>query len=260
MSGRDNWLTLSLKDSSRFGLVVVRGRIDHDIPAPGILHEEIIATGADIAILRVPAGMTAPLHDLMKCGLMPMHADTLVYHERQLSLPVDGPSLPPTLTIEIATTADQDAIAGIARSGFGFYRSHYHANPLLAPALILEGYAEWAIGYISSGANDRETWVVRDQATVVAFATCSLIAQDQIAEVVLNAVDPAHAGRGVYGHLLRHMLRAYQQRGMRVLKISTQVWNYVVQRAWAREGLIITQAYDTYHINALQGQKIKELQ
>ncbi|MFI5071356.1 MAG: GNAT family N-acetyltransferase, partial [Terriglobales bacterium] len=208
-----------------------------------------------IAILRIPAGMTAPLRDFTGRGLTPLHADTLVYYERRLTSQVAISAPSPTLTIEKATIEDQASIAGVARRGFNSYRSHYHANPLLDPALILEGYAEWAINYITSGSSDRETWIVRDRDSVIAFATCTLFFDDQIVEVVLNAVDPAHAGRGVYGHLLRHILGTYQRRGLSAIRISTQVWNYTVQRAWTREGLAISHAYDTYHINALLGSK-----
>jgi ribosomal protein S18 acetylase RimI-like enzyme len=259
MSLDESWFIPSPKDSARFGFQIVRGRIDHAVPTPGALRSEIVTLGADIAVLRIPAGMTEPLCDLTEHGLMPLHADTLVYYERQLTSPIAISKLPPNLSIESATIEDQSSIADIARSGFGSYRSHYHANPLLDPALILEGYAEWAVDYISNGSSNRETWIVRDHGKVIAFATCSLIVSDKIAEVVLNAVDPIHARRGIYGHLLRHMLHTYQQHGLRAMRISTQVWNYTVQRAWAREGLAITHAYDTYHINALFGRKARRL-
>lgn len=260
MSMSEDCFVPSPKDSARFGLMIVRGRIEHNIPTAGALHNEIVTLGADIAILRIPAGMTAPLRDFTGRGLIPLHADTLVYYERRLTSQVAiSEQPPPTLTIEKATIEDQASIADVARHGFNSYRSHYHANPLLDPALILEGYAEWAIDYITSGSSDRETWIVRDHDTVIAFATCSLFFSDEIVEVVLNAVDPAHAGHGVYGHLLRHMLRTYQRHGFRAIRISTQVWNYTVQRAWTREGLAISHAYDTYHINALFGSKTRKL-
>lgn len=255
----ESWFIPSPKDSARFGLKIVRGRIDQDIPAPGVLHSEVVALGTDIAVLRVPAGMTAPLRDFADRGLIPIHADTLVYYERRLTPLAPISNLPSNLTVEKATIEDQSSIADVARRGFCSYRSHYNANPLLDPVLILEGYAEWAIDYISSEPSDRETWIVRDCGSIIAFATCSLIVGDEIVEVVLNAVDPAHAGNGVYGHLLRHILRTYQRRGLRAIRISTQVWNYVVQRAWTREGLAITHAYDTYHINSLFGSKTRNL-
>ncbi|SHM49247.1 GNAT family N-acetyltransferase [Rhodanobacter sp. OK091] len=259
MNSDGDWFIPSPKDSARFGLKIVRGRIDQDSPTPGILHSEIVALGTDIAVLRIPAGMTAPLRDFTNHGLIPIHADTLVYYERQLTSPVAISEPPTNLIVEKATIEDRSSIADVARRGFGSYRSHYHANPLLDPVLILEGYAEWAIDYISSEPSDRETWIVRNRGAVIAFATCSLIVGDEVVEVVLNAVDPAHAGHGVYGHLLRHMLRTYQRRGLRAIRISTQVWNYVVQRAWTREGLAITHAYDTYHINSLFGSKTRDL-
>jgi acyl dehydratase len=37
------------------------------------------------------------------------------------------------------------------------------------------------------------------------------------------------------------------------MKVSTQVWNLAVQKVWSREGFVLTQAFDTYHVNALLG-------
>lgn len=244
MSG---WLEVSQADSDRFGLIIVRGQLDADYPDHARLGHEIAHAMADIAIVRVPAGDTLLVHSVLELGMVPLHADTLVYYERALDRSLRDVPLPAGLSIELAGVDDKPAVAEIARKGFGAYRSHYHANLLLDPRQIADGYAQWATGCVSAEVAGHETWVARLREEIVGFVTCRL--DDDVAEILLNAVDPAHRGQGVYGSLLRHLLRHCAHRGLRKLEISTQVWNYTVQRAWSREGLLLTRAYDTYHIN-----------
>lgn len=247
----ESLLSLSEADSSRFKLRIIRGRIDEFAACGDALFSDIQSLHADIAIIRLPAGNTEALHALIDRGLAPIHADTLVYHTRDLSDPVTSRRDAYPWDVGLADPDDSAAIASIARGAFSSYRSHYHSNRLLDPALITEGYAQWAISFLTQGTLDRETWVVRQQNKIIAFATCQLT-QDN-AEIVLNAVDPAYTGQGVYSHMLGKMLSDYRTRHFRAARISTQVWNYTVQRAWARAGFVISHAYDTYHVNALLG-------
>lgn len=232
---------------------IARGRIEQTMPPSGALQAEIADIQADIVIIRLPAGLVAPIHELTGNGFLPIHADTLVYHARQLDQPIADTCLDSTLAAGLADQTDRTRIVEIARAAFGSYRSHYHANPLLDSDAITEGYAEWATTFLSTQAPDHETWVVRKDSEIIGFATCALSGMDKSAEIVLNAIDPMHAGRGVYGYLLSQILLSYRTRGFTIVRISTQVWNYAVQRAWARAGFVITHAYDTYHINALAG-------
>lgn len=248
----ESLLSLSAVDSSRFNLRIVRGRIDDVGTCEGdTLFRDIQSLQADIAIIRLPAGTIEPLRALIDQGLTPIHADTLVYHVRDLSDPVSSRCAAPSLKVELANFDDSEAIASIARHAFSSYRSHYHANRLLDPAKVTEGYAQWAISFLTQESRDRETWVVRKRDRIIAFATCQLNKDD--AEIVLNAVDPAHAGQGVYSYMVGKILSSYRARHFHAVRISTQIWNYTVQRAWARAGFVISCAYDTYHINALLG-------
>ena len=244
------WLALATEDSRRFNLRIFRGNIDSNPPPSGALEKEIRESKADIVIIRLPAGMISPIHELIGTGYMPIHADTLVYHTRQLNTPLEAKSEDSDLTTELAETADRERIVKIATDAFRSYRSHYHANPLLDSVAITAGYAEWAISFLGSQTLDRETWVVRKRNQIVGFATCALWNNNKSAEIVLNAIDPMYSGRGIYRHLLNQILISYQARGFMTVRISTQIWNYTVQRAWAHVGFFITHAYDTYHINA----------
>lgn len=249
-----SWLTPATAESRRFNLRIVRGRFDGILPPAGALKDDITALRPDLVILRLQAGVVAPVRELISDGFVPIHADTLVYHVRQLDQAVADNRKNPALAVELANLADRTRIAEIAKAAFCSYRSHYHANPRLDPGMIGEGYAEWAVLFIDTQAADHETWVVRMHDEVVGFATCALSRPGTSVEVVLNAVAPIYAGRGIYGHLLNRILLAYQTRGFASVRISTQVWNYIVQRAWAHAGFVISQAYDTYHINIPQWQ------
>jgi len=243
------WLTFAIEDSRRFNLRIFRCYIDGNTPPSGTLEKEITESRADIVIIRLPAGMISPIHELIDTGHIPIHADTLVYHARQLNAPIGAQSEDSCLTTELAGTADRDRIVKIATDAFCSYRSHYHANPLLDSAAITAGYAEWAISFLGSQNIDRETWVVRSRDEIVGFATCTISNNDKSADIILNAIDPMYSGRGIYRYLLNQILISYQTRGFLIVRISTQVWNYTVQRAWAHVGFFVTHAYDTYHIN-----------
>ena len=243
------WLAPAPEDSRRFNIQVVRGRIDAVMPKSGVLQAEIATLQADVAIIRLPAGRLEPILDLIASGYVPIHADTLVCHSRTLDASVADSSTGGRLSVEIASAGDRARIHKIAVHSFSLYRSHYHANPIFARDKICEGYAEWSVSFLNAPSPNRETWIAQMAGEAVGFAICALHMADNSVEVILNAVAPEHARRGVYGYLLNQLLANYQKRGFAAVHISTQVWNYIVQKAWARAGFAISHAYDTYHVN-----------
>jgi acyl dehydratase/GNAT superfamily N-acetyltransferase len=242
-------LAASLPDSQRFNLRVYRGRVEQlDDRA---LFQALVAERVDVAILRTPAGATPAWQRLGRYGLLPIHADTLVYYRMALQEREERPLRNADLAFAEATDADQDALAALVRTTFDGYVSHYHANPAFDRDRVLAGYMEWATGYIASGAPGRVTWVARRGGQIVAFACCSFDDANDEAEGVLYGVHPAHSGGGLYGDLIRFTQAQFRARGFRAMAVSTQVWNYAVQKVWAREGFALDKAYDTYHVNAM---------
>lgn len=242
----DRVLRYSDAESRRFGLRIMRGVVGAGAGNNTIL-EELKASAPDVVIFRCDAGDTSQISTLVSAGLIPLHADTLVYYSANLSPP-------PTLveaSRQIRTANDEDATAlsGIIRRSFVSYRNHYHANPLFSPEAILDGYVEWALDYAIQPTCDQQTWLYCLDNGVCSFATCRLDKVRQSVEIVLNATDPSWSGRGFYSKLLRHLLDHYGNLGFSRLMISTQIWNYAVQRVWTRAGLTMDRAYDTYHIN-----------
>lgn len=235
-------------ESRRFGLRIARGVVGDSVK-PDQIRSDIDALRPDIAIFRCAAGETGQIAALVAAGLAPLHADTLVYHRIALGEPSAGDSSNRDAAIDPARNEDEQALAAIVRRSFHGYRNHYHANPKLPADAILEGYVEWALDYAIRPVDGQQTWVYRADGEARGFATCRLEPDRSKVEIVLNATDPAWAGRGFYSTLLRFLIAHYRRAGFTALVISTQVWNYGVQRVWARAGLVIDHAWDTYHVN-----------
>jgi ribosomal protein S18 acetylase RimI-like enzyme len=235
-------LSPSPLDSKRFAIRVERASIGVDTPEDAVIRA-IHASSADLIIARFPAGACTIPNALMRQGETLIHADTLVYYDATLPAPAGRAAG----NVRRASVADLEAIRHIASTAFQGYRAHYAANPLLPAAQILDGYIEWAQSRADPADSSSDTWLVFDEDATAGFATCDVQGED--VEIVLNAIHPAFERRGHYGTLLRHLLHHYSEQGLAKLSISTQIWNYTVQRQWSRCGLLLVNAYDTFHID-----------
>lgn len=243
--GKPRILRDSVLDSARFGIRVVRGHVPTGT-ASDVVVDEVTHCDASLIILRTDAGDSDAIVRLQRQGWPVIHADTLVYYGIDLTALLHES---PPADVRLATDADRDAIHEIAESGFAGYRAHYAANPLLPKDEILAGYVEWAKSRLAPTSPGSCTWVVVAEGCVAGFATCDLSADMDRVEIVLNAVHPRFSRRGLYGCLLKGILLHYATRSYRRLVVSTQLWNYTVQRQWTRAGLSLERAYDTYHID-----------
>jgi hypothetical protein len=243
--GNSQVLSDSALDSARFGIKVMRGQVPTNTPSDDIV-QEITSCDAPLIILRTDAGDSDAIVQLQRQGWPVIHADTLVYYGINLTA-LPHKALPGD--VRLATGADRDAIHEIAENSFTGYRAHYAANPLLAQDEILAGYIEWAKSRLAPSNLGSCTWVVTVEGRTAGFATCDLSEDGSKVEIVLNAVHPQLSQRGLYGRLLQGILHHYAAQLYRHLAISTQLWNYTVQRQWARAGLSLERAYDTYHID-----------
>lgn len=241
MTGR-GILNYAELDSLRFGIRVERASISSNTDVSDVV-DAITISSADLIIARLPAGMSSIPVALLQKGESLIHADTLVYYSTPL--PAAAGQLSPNVRKAIA--ADLVAIQKIAAAAFRNYRAHYTANPMLPSEKVLDGYVEWAQSRADPSDPHSDTWVVFDADIPAGFATCDI--QHDYVEIVLNAVHPDFERRGHYGALLRHLLQHYSEMGVSDLKISTQIWNYTVQRQWTRAGLTLSSAHDTFHID-----------
>ncbi|MCD9098589.1 GNAT family N-acetyltransferase [Luteimonas fraxinea] len=249
-------LKYSPLESERFGLRIGRATFNNaavDLPA---FREELSTSSYDFIVVRVPAGLHDVVQDLRVQGLEPVHADTLVYYERDLGNDFSNVNHdePTQVRYGLAEPDDIDAVSAIAAASFSDYRSHYHAAPEFGHSDILAGYIEWAAGFLIRPTPESSTYVARaPSGEVVGFYGCITGEEDGVRsiEIVLNAILPGHQGAGVYRGGLSSIMRDASDRGVDRLLISTQVWNYRVQKAWAACGLRLFRAYDTYHVRPM---------
>lgn len=241
-------LHLSSADTARFGLRIARMVAYDDRDDSDQIALEIEDNSFDFLIFRVPAGCRKLIHGMVRRGLTPTHADTLVYYRMSLAEWVAPATHNDYARFHIASAEDSIGIQTVANHGFANYKSHYDASPRLDPQLVQQGYVEWSTAYLDGG-DTRFTCVAKRLNEVVGFLACTMDQEKQNCEVALNAVAPNHEGHGIYTQGLAAVMQTAKQRGMTSLVISTQVWNYRVQRVWARTGLELFQAYDTYHLD-----------
>ncbi|MBN1203335.1 MAG: GNAT family N-acetyltransferase [Myxococcaceae bacterium] len=236
-----------LQESQRFGLRIFRGSVEE--LDERLLLSELLRHEVDVAIVRLLRDGHGQLHRLQALGLPYIVADTLVYYSCDLTQHEPGGQKNEDVAFIECGPAHAEVVDRLVETSFADYKNHYSMNPLLDPRGLVAGYQEWARGFITGADPHRRAWVVRAGEEPIAFATCSF--EGDTSEVVLNGVHPAHAGRGIYGDLLRFIQRVSKQQGLTRMRISTQVSNFAVQKVWARNGFSLTDAYLTVHINAL---------
>lgn len=235
-------------ESARFGLNVHRGESVASRPFDSRqLLPYLVAKGVDVAILRGPAPFQPTA--LQRYGIPVLHADTLVHYTCDLARLAPRELRNTDVEFNPATPDDQAHLRALVASTFDSYRNHYHANPLFDPHRILEGYGEWAAAHVSSNDPRYPTWVARRGGTPIGFACCR--DDGTSGEGVLYGVHPDHAGAGLYSDLIRVTQQRFAEAGRARMHVSTQVWNYAVQKVWSREGFWLSRAVDTWHVNSL---------
>lgn len=240
-------LTPAPLESARFGLRTFRATPEEVDTSR--LFDALCAEHVDLAILRVRPGAAAAVRALSRRGLAPIHADTLVAYTCDLRGIDPPPAAPDGCTIETAQEHDRDAIGALVDTVFANYPGHYAANPLLAPADVVAGYREWALAHIKG--EHRCTWIARADGRVAAIACSSFDPATGHCQGVLHGVHPDFARGGIYTALIRHTQAHFRKLGCTHLGIQTQAWNLPVQRVWVREGFVLADVFETFHVNAL---------
>ena len=237
-------VTLSPSETERFGFPVYRALIETRPDATGLI--DMALPDDAIIIVRLSAGDAALRSMLLQSAASLRYADSLVYYARPMSLPAAQVALPDSITLRPATAADAGALADLARRSFDGYASHYAASPeLFAAGKVAEGYGEWATTLLS--ASDGQTWLAESaHGELAGFIACQPAGENRI-EIVLNAVDSRFRRQGIYSALLAK-LRQNAPPATREIIVSTQLWNYGVQRAWLADGYTLSHALETHHM------------
>lgn len=240
---------ISLTESQRFGMSV--GRLS--IPFSSVESDEEIAqfcaeSSHDLIVVRVTAGRAGMLSSLQ--GLAErrvLQADTLEYFAWDLSnLPSESGE---SSDFETHASNQFETIRSLVEVSFGGYRNHYSENPQLARRATVEGYLEWVERAMQEETARMFTATKVGQFAPLGFVVADVNVQHRIAEVLLNAVDPAHRRQGVYQTCLIGAARAMREiDGMTKLVISTQSANTSVKAAWNQLTLRHWFDINTFHV------------
>lgn len=241
----------SIIETTRFNLQIFREVYEQEIDKEFVknLANNLIQHKVDVLFLRVLATQQYNLHFIQDLPYKIIYADTLVYYQHILSKDVQTTLRNPDIIIKNATIKDRNIVPQLVSQIFANYTNHYASNPILPKLDILEGYKEWALGYIEAEELHKFAFIAMLDHKEVGFLTCNII--DSTCEIILNGVLPAYQNRGVYTDLIRFVKNFCINRGVTTIKISTQVQNYAVQKVWVRENFYLFNAYITLHINAL---------
>ena len=235
----------SEKESERFNMNILR--VSMDSLNLKELNTAILDNNIDITILRIPSENLDQISKLEVLGFQYFQADTLVYYYVNFENYVPNELKNKDLSFPIATPNDKKEIANLVDLIFPGYTNHYNSNPFIEKENILEGYKEWVLDFIEN--ENKRVFLVRKNGKNIGFATCSI--ENGEAEGVLYGVLPEAAGGGIYSDIIRFTQNYMKDLGLKVMKVSTQVQNYAVQKVWSREGFFMMKSFATLHINSL---------
>jgi len=104
---------------------------------------------------------------------------------------------------------------------------HESFRELVGPEIFQHAYPDWQkkqVEYLKSicgPTSAKEVLVVRDNSIIVGFIGFSIDAATQCGEIDLNAVHPAHTGKGIGKKMYEHVLNETRVSGVKLAKIST---------------------------------------
>lgn len=134
----------------------------------------------------------------------------------------------------------------LSKKSFTNYVGQYHiAEYTKSKAPII--YEEWVESYID---NMKDTlYVAFLEENPVGFLTVE--STDFSNEMVLSAVDESVRGRRIYERMIRKCVEDSKE-DKKVVTLSTQFNNYLVQRAWVNIGFKPYHSFYTFHLNNIE--------
>lgn len=134
----------------------------------------------------------------------------------------------------------------LSKKSFTNYVGQYHIaeyTKIKAPII----YEEWVESYID---NMKDTlYVAFLKENPVGFLTVE--STDFSNEMVLSAVDESVRGRKIYERMIRKCVEDSKE-DKKIVTLSTQFNNYLVQRAWINIGFKPYHSFYTFHVNNIR--------
>lgn len=233
---------LSPLDEERFGVRTAKAFAVTAARLPAVL-EFCRARAVRLLIARCRADDLEAAQAMERAGFLLM--DTLVYYVLDLGVAHPGRTGSDVLVRPLAA-GEAAAVEAIAAAAFRGYAGHYHADPRLDRERCDAVYTSWARRSCEQREVADAVLVAERAGRLIGFATLKA-ADAEVGEGVLFGVAPAAQGTGVYGALTDASIAWWRTRGARRMRVSTQLGNVAVQRAWVHRGFVLERAVYTFH-------------
>ena len=156
---------------------------------------------------------------------------------------VNRPNLPESMLFRRATANDVAVLQDIITDLYTHSRYYFDTN--FPRDRVQEFYRGW-IQKAVYGEFDDLAWVISNGNHAQGF--CSVAYEDELrAKIGLVGVNPAMAGQGLGGWLMRSVLFSLVDQGVEEISVVTQGRNYAAQRLYQRAGFLINQIEIYYH-------------
>jgi len=213
-------------------------------PSNARLSSVSAATAVDLLIVRCPTSAMSAVQALERGGAELM--DCLVHYARDFTKQPMLADVPARVPITAMCEEDAPGVERVARLAFAQYRGHYHADTRVDPALASAVYENWGRRIATDPRAADAVFTARDGASVAGFIALKRTDEATV-DIVLNGVDPALQGRGIYQALVAHGLRWARQSGAARCIAATQIDNLGPQIAWVRNGFEPVSSLYTFH-------------
>lgn len=230
-------------DTNHFGFKIAKMSSFDDIRGD---LKRFSDSGVRLIIARVEASQYASVRDLIREGFEFM--TTEVYYKRairNIAMPHDDPRL---IVRPFGGGNELDILVEITRESFANYMSHYSLDPKLDRSRCADVYVEWIKNSCSGELADAVFVGIVKGMGIVGYMTGRKIS-DTGGEYGLGAVSPkAQIQRArVYANMMISLMDYFQKRGLKFMRVSTQVDNYVVQKIWIENRFEIYKSEYTFH-------------
>lgn len=186
--------------------------------------------------IRVDASDLSSLHVLEEVGFITV--DSLLTFA--LDLTTHRPAAPARgFTIRMATAADADQAAALARTAYLYDR--FHSDPFINSALADELHATWMHNSCVGEAADA-VLLAEDEDGLLGFVSCSLqrdtapLLGQTVGTIVLVAVAERARGRGVGYSTTLAALEWFREQGCEIVEVGTQLRNIPASRLYQKCG------------------------
>ena len=213
-----------------------------------VRHAE--ARGAECLVHRSHADDAPAIHALERRGFLLVDTllDYVFDYPRDEALPHS--SLPPDVRVRPATPEDLDGLLEVSRRAFAVHSGRFHSDERIPRAGAVRVYEEWIRSCVEGWAD----WVLAAECggALAGYSAWKKPSEMErrhgiaLGHYSIGAVDPEHAGRGLFRALTLEGMRLLAGHAQRV-EGPTHANNVPVQRAYAALGWRVADARHGFH-------------